>query len=87
MFDKNDFKEKFRIWSELNPEASCEEAKILCEMLIPKFEKEKYFWLEEQSLAWFLWKKEVAKRYNLRQLYESEIEDDEYSSTNNIKLM
>ncbi len=58
MFNKNDFKERFRIWTEENPEASQEEAKKLCELLIPLEYKETYSWLEEQSLAWFAWKKE-----------------------------
>lgn len=58
MFNKNDFKEQFRIWTEENPKASLEEAKKLCELLIPAEYKETYSWLEEQSLAWFAWKKE-----------------------------
>ena len=51
MFDKNDFKEKFRSWTELNPNASYEEAKLLCDLLIPIDAKERYSWLEEQSLV------------------------------------
>ncbi|MGY3803813.1 hypothetical protein ACWNT8_07125 [Pigmentibacter ruber] len=62
MFDKNIFKEKFRIWTEENPNASCEEAKKVCEILIPFEYKEKFYWLEEESLAWFAWKKELHRQ-------------------------
>ena len=75
MFDKNDFKEKFRSWTELNPNASYEEAKLLCDLLIPIDAKERYSWLEEQSLAWFLWKKETRAKSQLNHFNESDIAD------------
>ncbi|WGL59103.1 hypothetical protein QEJ31_11285 [Pigmentibacter sp. JX0631] len=62
MFDKNVFKEQFRLWTEENPNASCEEAKKFCEFLIPLEYKEKFNWLEEESLAWFAWKKEMHRQ-------------------------
>ncbi|APJ03094.1 hypothetical protein [Silvanigrella aquatica] len=75
MFDKNDFKEKFRKWTELNPNASYEEAKLLCDILIPINAKEQYYWLEEQSIAWFLWKKETrAKTQQFSIQFENEDE-------------
>jgi hypothetical protein len=73
MFDKNEFKEKFRFWTELNPDANCEEAKLLCESLIPIEFRENYAWLEEQSIAWFLWKKESHRKSKLSEFYEPEI--------------
>lgn len=78
MFDKNDFKEKFRNWTELNPNASYEEAKLLCDLLIPIDAKEHFYWLEEQSLAWFLWKKENRAKSHLNLSYEPDILDDEF---------
>ena len=65
MFDKNDFKEKFRSWSELNPEATIHDAKLICDMLIPFEYKESYSWLEEQTLAWFTWKYEMKNKMHL----------------------
>lgn len=59
MFNKNVFKEQFRVWTEEHPDASQAEAKKFCEDLIPIEYKETYLWLEEQSLAWFAWKKEI----------------------------
>ena len=76
MFDKNDFKEKFRKWTELNPNASYEEAKLLCHVLMPLSSKKEFSWLEEQSLQWFLLKKETYAKSNLSQLFE--IENYEY---------
>lgn len=76
MFDKNDFKEKFRCWTELNPTASYEEAKLLCDILIPIDAKESFPWLEEQSLQWFLWKKENRIKTQLSQFLESEIPEN-----------
>lgn len=73
MFDKNDFKEKFRFWTELNPSASYEEAKLLCKTLIPISDRKSFAWLEEQSLAWFLWKKENRAKTHLNQFFEPEI--------------
>jgi hypothetical protein len=73
MFDKNDFKEKFRCWTELNPNASYEEAKLLCDLLIPIDVKENFSWLEEQSLAWFLWKKESLLKSRLNLFNDSEV--------------
>ena len=62
MFDKNKFKEQFRTWTEENPNASCEEAKKVCEILIPSEYKEKFLWLEEESVAWFAWKKKMHRQ-------------------------
>ncbi|RDB36182.1 hypothetical protein [Spirobacillus cienkowskii] len=62
MFDKNDFKEKFRFWLEHNQHATYEEAKLFCDLHIPIHIKEQYSWLEEQSLSWFLWRKESQEK-------------------------
>jgi hypothetical protein len=58
MFNKNIFKDQFREWVENNSGASYEEAKKTCESLIPLELNEKYSWLLEHSLSWFLWRKE-----------------------------
>jgi hypothetical protein len=62
MFDKNDFKEKFRFWLEHNQHATYEDAKLFCDLRLPIHIKEKYSWLEEQSLSWFLWRKESQEK-------------------------
>ncbi len=76
MFDKNEFKINFRKWLDANPNASYEEAKVFCESQIPLPSRENYTWLEEQSLAWFLWRKENQAKENLNIYYsEEEIEN------------
>ena len=70
MFNKNDFKEKFRSWSEQNMSASFEEAKVFCDIYIPEKFKKEYAWLEEQTLAWFIWKKENLAKKNSNQTNE-----------------
>ena len=77
MFDKNDFYEKFRQWTELHPSASAEEARLLCDLLIPIEAKKQYNWLEEQSLAWFLWKKENHAKQKLSLLFLLNTEENE----------
>lgn len=84
MFDKNDFKEKFRCWTELNPEATTEEAKSFCDILIPFEYKENYSWLEEQSIAWFTWKKETKDKIFIAQSNENE---DYHNSLSDRKIM
>ncbi|KAB8039716.1 hypothetical protein GCL60_05495 [Silvanigrella paludirubra] len=83
MFDKNDFKEKFRCWSEMNVDATLDEAKSFCDILIPFEYKESYSWLEEQSLAWFIWKKDMKEK-QLVNLANSEHEIESFETDRNI---
>ncbi|MBX9839990.1 MAG: hypothetical protein K2X69_16935 [Silvanigrellaceae bacterium] len=83
MFDKNDFKEKFRCWSEMNTDATLEDAKSFCDILIPFEYKESYTWLEEQSLAWFVWKKDMKEKM-LTNLVNDEHETNSLEAKRNI---
>ncbi|KAB8031821.1 hypothetical protein [Fluviispira multicolorata] len=80
MFDKNEFKNCFRKWLDENPSATYEEAKSFCESQIPSNAQEHYAWLAEQSIAWFLWRKENQSKENLN-LHYSEDESDNYLTT------
>lgn len=55
MFDKNAFKQKFRLWVEQNVDAPLPAARLFCECLIPDEERQRYAWLLEESLEWFRW--------------------------------
>lgn len=62
MFDKNVFKQKFRLWVEQNLDASIPAARLFCECLIPDEEKVRYAWLLQESLEWFKWLKDNLER-------------------------
>ena len=61
MFDKNSFKENFRIWSEENPMASAKEVENYCDCSLPAKNKAQYQWLMEESINWYMWKQENLK--------------------------
>lgn len=67
MFNKNAFKEEFRLWSEQFPFASKKEIESFCYGLIPQEYKKSFAWLVEQSVAWYLWKQENLKREILKE--------------------
>ncbi len=69
MFDKNDFKRNFLIWSEQFPLAQEKEVLEFCYENIPLPKHSEYAWLIEQSLDWFTWKKE---KLQLKLQYEIE---------------
>lgn len=62
MFDKNVFKERFRIWSEQFPFASASEIEDFCYLHIPAEYRVQYAWLIEQSAEWFLWRQENLRK-------------------------
>ena len=64
MFDKNVFKDSFRVWSEQNPDACPEEVLVFCESNIPESHYGKNLWLIEQSLEWFRWRQTQELRSN-----------------------
>jgi hypothetical protein len=54
-FDKNRFKESFRVWASNNPRAGHDQALEFCHSNIPPQHMLKQHWLVEQSLQWFEW--------------------------------
>lgn len=70
MFDKNDFKNKFKDWISTNPYASFHEAQTYIYKSIPEAFKLEYNWLIEQSLNWFLWRKEISSKQRMAELTE-----------------
>lgn len=62
MFDKNVFKEEFRLWTEKFLLANSAEVESFCEQHIPAEFKIQYAWLIEQSISWFMWKQENLQR-------------------------
>jgi hypothetical protein len=57
MFDKNGFKEAFRVWAYQNRGATAVEAKEFCSARIPAAAFAQHYWLVEQSVEWFNWLK------------------------------
>ncbi len=55
MFDKNSFKESFRHWFAANPAATETEVREFCQNNIPAKIYLQYFWLVEQTIAWYQW--------------------------------
>jgi hypothetical protein len=66
MFDKNVFKNKFRVWSSKNPLAKIEEVVFFCQNMIPTELHENYMWLQEESVAWFEWRQQNFQREFLK---------------------
>ena len=73
MFDKNSFKENFRIWSEENPMASANEVESYCESSLPNKSRDQYHWLIEESINWYMWKQENLKTKIRNELDSREI--------------
>jgi hypothetical protein len=57
-YDKNTFKTHFNQWVGSHPNADLMEAKEACQQLIPIHLQEKYQWLVQESLNWFVWQKD-----------------------------
>lgn len=70
MFDKNVFKENFRLWSNQFPLANQEEIEEFCNYHIPMELRIEYSWLIEQSMSWFFWKQENLQREMLKESNE-----------------
>ena len=75
-FDKNIFKESFRLWTEEFPQSSLEQARQFCLNHIPANSQAQYEWLVEQSLSWFAWKKELR---NIQILHAMDLFEDDHS--------
>ena len=73
MFDKNQFKRSFQLWSEQFPTATSEELESFFDTHIPKDAQLEFKWLKEQSKAWYEWKRENLQRELLRDCEESEL--------------
>ncbi len=69
-FDKNAFKENFRLWCVKNMDASLDEAEVFCSEYVPN--SNKFVWLKEECVGWFSWLKEK----NQEQQYLTSSRDD-----------
>ena len=67
MFDKNLFKEKFRAWSEKYPFATTQEIEHFCHLHMPVNDRKQYSWLVEQSIGWFMWRRESLQKELLQE--------------------
>lgn len=74
MINKNEFKIKFSQWVLKNKNAPTQEAKRLCESLLPAESRKKFHWLITESIAWFEWLKEDNKRLERRANEDFEFE-------------
>jgi hypothetical protein len=57
MFDKNGFKESFRVWAYQNRGATPSDAREYCSTQIPAAVYAQHYWLVDQSVEWFKWLK------------------------------
>ena len=76
-FDKNRFKEAFRVWVNAHPAASSAQVLEFCHCNIPPQHMLKNYWLVEQSLQWFQWLSEQKDRSQVR---VEDLESDDLDS-------
>jgi len=69
-FNKNAFKEEFRLWIEENNSATLEEAKAFCIHNIPSGFLHANPWILAQSIQWFQWLKS-------QKTFEEDFDSDE----------